>query len=187
MRLAVVALTIALAAGCGGGLQSAPAIEARSGWTTYHDERRGYTATFPSDWHRAREKLANLSEPREILSLGTYPLRHRASARCPVPMCPVPALDGLGPTDVLVSVQESSGDGATGAARRRPMRLPRAGLRTPPGAIPCWRGRVRRMAFHGFSDAGRNFYVFVAVGTRVSRRTRRELQRVLDSLRFDPR
>jgi len=43
------------------------------------------------------------------------------------------------------------------------------------------------MAFDGFTDAGRNFYVFAAVGTRVLAPTRRELQRVVDSLRFEPR
>lgn len=188
MRLAAVALIALVATGCGAAdREREPAIEPRAGWTTYHDERRGYTATFPSGWHRARESLTpNLLAPREILSLGSYPLRYDAEPRCPVPGCPVPALDGLGPTEVLLSIQEA-GRGAGFPARRRPMRLPRDDLRSPPGVKPCWRDRVEWTTFHSFGDAGRNFYVFAAVGTRVSLRSRRELQHVLDSLRFEPR
>lgn len=188
-RLLAVVLVLALLLGCGEDRERtvSSAVEPRAGWTAYHDERRGYMATFPSGWHRARENLTpNLLAPREILSLGTYPLRYDRSARCQAPMCPVPALDGLGPTDVLLSVQES-GAGSTGPTRKRPMRLSRVDLRSPKGVVQCWHGRVRWMAFQGFRDAGRNFYVFVAVGTRVSPRTRRELQRVLDSLRLEPR
>lgn len=84
-------------------------------------------------------------------------------------------------------MQEHLGGSAGFAARRRPLRVSPVDLRYPRGAKPCTRGRVGWMAFDGFTDAGRNFYVFAAVGTRVSAPTRRELQRVVDSLRFEPR
>jgi hypothetical protein len=55
------------------------------------------------------------------------------------------------------------------------------------GAHGCIRGRVAWYAFDYFVAGGRSLYVFVVMGERASARVRRELDRVLNSLRFTPR
>lgn len=159
------------------------------GWTTYRDEPRGYEVSFPSDWHRARSSLTGLVDPREILSVATYPLRRRfplGSGRCPALASPAPVLDDFGPRDAIVSIQERGSRRRGGfPARQRPLRLPPLDLH-PEGGLACARSRTDWIAFHPFRDAGRNFYAFAAMGRSASPQSRRELRRVLESLQFEP-
>lgn len=190
VRTTLLALVLCLVvAGCGSGEPSPPASPPPAGWTTYHDERRGYSVSFPSGWHRARESLTPmLVDPREIVSLGSYPLRFDAGDRCYPPIdAPVPALDRLGPADVLVSVQERGGSSLRGyPSRPRRFRLRPLDLRYPGRPRRCVARRIASMAFQPFSDAGRAFYVVVVTGRLASEQTRRHLRGVIDSFRFDP-
>ena len=71
------------------------------------DVRHGYSLVLPAGWHRARRNLTpQLVEPREILSVATYPLRYQRRARCRIPGCPAPALNGFRAKDILLSIQE---------------------------------------------------------------------------------
>jgi len=189
---AIGLLGLGLLGGCGSEPTTEGATTAASkpppGWTTYHDERRGYTVSFPSGWHRARTNLTpNLVDPREILTIATYPLRDSPSGRCFAPIdAPHPALDGLGPTDAIVSIQErrktETGDHPP---QTKPFRLPPLDLSYPEGSHSCLRGRVRSVAFHPFRVGERNFYAFAAFGRSASSQTRRNIRRVLERTRFD--
>jgi hypothetical protein len=148
--------------------------------------RHGYSVVLPAGWYRARRNLTpQLMDPREILSVATYPLRYQRRARCRITGCPTPALNGFRATDVLVSIQER--------LHARPMAVDVAidlkPRRTGLGAGPdsCTRGRVAWYAFDDFVKAGRSLYVFAAIGERAPARTLRDLERVLHSLRFSPR
>jgi hypothetical protein len=149
------------------------------------DVRHGYSVTLPAGWYRARRNLTpQLVDPREILSVATYPLRYRRGERCRIPGCPTPALNGFRATDILMSIQErvharrTNGDVAIDLERRQ------AGLGA--GAGSCTRGRVAWYAFEAFAEAGRSLYVLVVVGKRAPARARADLKRLLGSLRFSP-
>ncbi len=149
------------------------------------DVRHGYSVALPPGWHRARRNLTpQLVNPREILSVATYPLRYERRARC-IPGCPTPSLNGFRATDILISIQErvhaqtTTEDVAIDLTRRQPD--PGA------GAGGCARERVGWYAFEAFAEAGRSLYVLVVVGKRAPERTRAELKRLLGSLRFRPR
>ncbi len=85
-----------LLTGCGGGEssrheQASHPLQPPPGWTTYRDDRRGYEVSFPSGWHRARRSLSTVVDPREILSVATYPLRptpreRKGYGRCYAPI-----------------------------------------------------------------------------------------------------
>jgi hypothetical protein len=161
----------------------------RPGLTIHRDHKRGYEVTFPSRWYRARENLTRLAlvDPREILTIATFPLRLRRNDRCYPPIdAPVPALDRLGPRDALVSVQER-----IQIERRVPDNRPRH-FSLVPLDLHFYRGRtcarrtLGQASFTFFADQGRQFYAFVALGRAASPRTRFAVRRVLDSLAFDP-
>jgi hypothetical protein len=156
---------------------------------TYEDRRRGYTVTFPSSWHRARQSLTpDITDPKEILSLATFPLRTGDE------LCGGGGpLTRVQPSGALVTVQER-GRGAYGGADfpPRPARfLPDPEL---PGRS-TWPDCAERPGapplsildyWFGFGDAGRAFHVLVAVGRSAPAGLRRDAFRILDNLHFDP-
>jgi len=150
-------------------------------WNTYSNDERGLEATYPSDWYRADERLTpNLGDPLEILSLGTYPLRPGGD-RCA--HFPVNALDDLGPDDAFISVLERA---APFPASDDPPRPSRFELPTDSGTDRfCVVSDERRDDWVPFSDAGRAFYLLVAVGDSASEETRTELLTILNSLNFE--
>jgi hypothetical protein len=175
-----------LASGCGAPGTDAPELKAGSQGPRVSDVRHGYSVTLPIGWYRARRNLTpQLVDPREILSVATYPLRYKRGERCRIPGCPTPALNGFRAADILMSIQErvharkTTGDVAIDLERRQ------AGLGA--GAGSCTRGRVAWYAFEPFAEAGRSLYVLVVVGNRAPARMRADLKRLLGSLRFSPR
>lgn len=183
----MVALALSIAA-CGEPAGRA-AVDPPAGWTTYRDADQRLSVSLPSDWHRARRSLTpDLQEPREILSVASYPLRYDPRSRCRIPGCPLPAVDGLGRGDVLISIQERRSGAAHFPTRQRPLRQEPMTLDLGPGKRwLCAKRRLARATWTPFGDAGRAFYVFVGFGRGVAPETRREVRRVLDSLRFTPR
>ena len=181
--LATLAAALLLgASGCGEDPAPAHAPQPR---VTYEDPVYRYTVQLPAGWQRATESLTpHLVDPREILSVGTFPLRHREN-RCA--HVPTSALEDLGPTDALVSVQERGRRG--GAAAGFPPRP--AHFQFSDGSTSEASTCVRRPArftdsFIWFSDGGRRFHALVAFGLQAPERVRREAFAILDSLRFDP-
>lgn len=167
-----------------GSLDVAGAIR----WTTFRDEERGFEVTYPEDWLLADTNLTPvLSDPHEILSIGTYPLRPGGKA-CIDAYLPGDALQDLGARDVFITVQESSrGSGGParpesfgpGAARLAVDGLPACDTYEP---IPM------RGWWFAFGDQGRSFYAFLSLGPEAAgdATIREAAWQVLDSLSFDP-
>lgn len=179
-------LTCLAFGGCGAGEPSRPASPGPpAGWTTtYSDKARGYTMRIPTGWERARESLTPaLTDPREVASVGTRPLRHRRS-NCEA--FAGGARQALRAADALVTVQERGFDRASkwpdfpprprsfGAARAK---APEPGCGDRPGTQTWWLP---------FTAAGRHFYALVVIGPGAPARIRDEAFDLLNSLRFDP-
>jgi hypothetical protein len=181
---AIVVVAGLLVVSCGGEERSAAvATDAPPGLTRFVDRRLGFEVTFPSDWQRAGEVLTpSLSEPREILSVGTVrPLANRASTACP--QHPVETLAGVGPRDVFVTIQERTSRVAEGMVPGPP-RLD--AVAADDSELPaCLRREVPfKTYWMPFRESGRGFYADAAVGNDVSPEGVAELQALLDSLRF---
>jgi hypothetical protein len=179
-NLAVVAaLALApLLGGCWGG-DPDPHPKARA--FTAH----GITAALPAGWQRAAHRLTpNLSDPREVLAVGTYPLRYRRTGCAHMPSS---ALEDLGPRDALVTLQERGLDPHSSwrGFPRRPRRFGPS-LGGPSEASDCVpRARFRDHWFT-FADGGRHFHVLVAFGPNASPTTRGQAWAILDGLVVDP-
>jgi hypothetical protein len=157
-------------------------------WTTYRNDQVGFEVTYPEDWIRADTNLTPaLSDPHEILSLGTYPLKPGGKA-CIDAYLPGDALGDLGPDDVFLTVQESSA-GPGFPPRPSPFGPDEARLAVddlpacdeyPPIPMRGW--------WFAFQDHGRGLYAFLAIGRDVAPKseTWRTAWQVLNGLRFDP-
>jgi hypothetical protein len=182
--LLLLIMPLLLLAGCGGHDSHADRRARSPASAHYESSRWGYTVRYPVTWLRASRPLTpSLTDPREILSLGTFPLRYRHT-NCEA--WAGSAQQDLGDRDAFVSVREA-GDlsGADyGEFPRRPHRFGAQSGRAPePSPCPGGHGVLQHVRF---SEAGRNFDVLLGFGGRVSGEGRREAYRTLDSLRFDP-
>lgn len=176
-------------------VESRPNPEELTPTITYQNLGRSpFRVEYPAGWTSADESLApDLFDPREILSIGTFPLRPGGTAPTEA-FLPGNAIADIGPGDVFLTVQErvrrvggshfparSSGFGP--------------GMGCPSDDAACVEGSS--MGIEGlrawwipFSDrpSGRDFYAFVAMGEEAYRDPARSAAawRVLDSLAFDP-
>jgi hypothetical protein len=156
--------------------------------------RNAFRVEYPAGWTSADESLApDLFDPREILSIGTFPLRPGGTAPTEA-VLPGNAIADIGPGDVFLTVQERVGRSGGLNFPTRPSGFG-PGTGCPSGDAACVEGTS--MAIEGlrawwipFSDrpSGRDFYAFVAMGEEAYRDTARSTAawRVLDSLAFDP-
>lgn len=175
-----------LVAGCGGAAEQSSRAPASAsppppenvGWA---DEQRGFSLTHPATWQRASEPLTpDLGDPRELLALGTYPLRVGGD-RCA--HHPVNAVEDLGPRDALLVIFERAPPYAGRGYPPRPARLKlEAG-----GNKFCVPDTDRKDTWLAFGESGRAFYLLAAVGPDASAETRRQLDAIYDSLEFEPR
>ncbi len=176
-RLAAAAAAGLLAAAGCGGAGSAPAT--RRPLATY--SAHGVTVRLPPGWRAGGTSLTpHLVDPREVLAVGTRPLRYRPGGCAQVA---VGALAALGRTGAFLSLQER-GVGSV-AFPPRPTRFG-PGLGGPSEAAACVPGARFEDHWLPFADGGRNFYAEVAFGPSASAPTRRAAWRILDSLRVDP-
>lgn len=150
------------------------------------DRARGLEFQLPPGWQQAAASLTpGLLDPREVLSVATFPLRHRTTS------CAHMAggvLEDLGASDAFLTLQERGLDPSS----TWPDFPPRPahfgpGLGGPSEAARCAPGARFSDHWFGFTDAGRHFHVLVAFGHGAPVTTRREAWGVLDSLRIDPR
>jgi hypothetical protein len=190
-----------LVAGCGDqaglatGARGEPCVERErvaereSGppeWTTYLSAERGYAVSFPEGWQRATESLTPLlAEPRELLSLGTFPL-HYEKRDCE--HVPTAALESMSEEDVLLTILERAAPGRS-VSEDFPPRPASFAFEPDRGSEAPWcvHGPVR-FADHWFTftDAGRHFHVLVALGHSAPAELRRQAYGILDTLRVDP-
>jgi hypothetical protein len=112
------------------------------GWVSFQSVRYHYRVSYPSTWHRATSSLTpHLSDPHEILTVGTGPLPV-GGPRCA--QVPVNALEAVGPAGALVSIQERARAHVDGGFAPRPNRFQ---LRPTP-ALEIARG-CRKLGFGG--------------------------------------
>jgi hypothetical protein len=141
-----------------------------------------HSVSYPSSWHRASRSLTpHLSDPHEILTLGTSRLP-LGGPRCA--QVPVNALEAVGVTGALITIQERAPASTDGGFPPRPKHFQ---LRpTPSLEIPSCLARNERprMTWIAFRDHGRHFYALIALGRQATSRTREQAERILESLRF---
>ena len=172
-------LTLAIAtvvlAGCHDKSGSSP-------HSTYASHR--VTVELPVGWHAARVNLTpNLVDPRQVLAVGTYPVRYRPHDCAHEP---VSALQDLGPRDAFIEIEERKvGGGPSSEFPPRPAHFG-AGLGGPSEATECTPGTQMSEHWFGFSDQGRHFYALVAFGPAASNATKDAAWKVLDSLKVEP-
>ena len=166
----------------GTGVPPEPTQVDVEGWLSYEDPDHGFSVHYPAGWTRSDRSLTpQLVDPAEILSVGTFPMRPGG------PNCvqfPVNAITDLGPGDALISILERE-RGDVGAYPPRPEAFgPQYGsdgdesrhcLDAPKEFSHWW---------IAFSDQGRAFYAYVAMGSEVTDQRRDEAWAILDSLRF---
>jgi hypothetical protein len=181
--LALVLLTACLAAACRASPAPPRTAATPAGTTRHVDERRGFEVTFPSRWQRARRVLTPaLTDPREILSLGTVrPVVNGPSSRCA--QHPLATLRRVGPRDVFVTLLERTNQADKGMVPGPPQL---AAVKADDSEIPACLGRnvPFKTYWMPFSSGGRGFYAAAAIGDDVPARGRARVQAVLDSLRF---
>jgi hypothetical protein len=172
-------LVAAMGVGCD---DTEPPAEGKS----HRNERLGYRVSLPAGWHLAKRNLSpSLVEPREVLTVATFPIR-RSHQLCR-------ALAEIPPDEALVTLQERAR-----FARGDPTFPPRPSKFEPDSRLPgkselpyCLRGYegppIPMLDYwFGFRDAGRAFHVFVGVGKKAPKEVRREAFGILDKLRLDP-
>ena len=163
-----------------------------------HDERHRYTVTYPEDWLVADENLTPwLAAPEEILSLGTFSMPVSDATEdglrlFDAPVAPA-ALLSMGAGDAFISLQERRGEGLVGFDER-PIRFGPLGCdlaiygcrpSDDPDLPDGWPDPPFRAWWIPFQDAGRGFYLFVAIGTDASQELTDQTWDVADSLSFE--
>jgi hypothetical protein len=171
---------LALGAGCGAARERQASAPQTSSFQAH-----GLTVALPAGWQAAGTSLTpHLVDPREVLTVATYPLRYRRTACAQVAGS---ALEDLGPRDAFVTLQERGRDpGSTWPDfPERPAHFgPQLGGRSEASA--CVPGAHFSDHWFGFSAGGRHFHADVAFGPQASAATRAAAWTVLDSLRVDP-
>lgn len=156
---------------------------------TLHDEARGFTVTYPSTWIVADENLTPwLVSPEEILSIGTFPLETSKDPDGGLRLFDAPvapsALADLTTGDALVSLQESSE--SVGPEQTRLEHFGPLGCQD--AIFGCdaenWHDVPFRAWWIPFEDAGRQFYLFVAIGNEAPSELRDQAWAVAESLSF---
>jgi hypothetical protein len=177
---ALIVGALVLLVGCGG---DANAEESR--WLRYDDSEAGFTVLYPETWNRSIVSLTpDLTEPAEILSLGTHTLRP-GSDSCS--QTPGHALDDMTELDAFITVQERIVDGGAGpVAIDFPPRPETFSLEAEDAAVgaACSENEGIQTWWIPFRDSGRGFYMQVAIGKSVGEETRRQVAGILKSLVF---
>ncbi len=140
----------------------------------------------PEGWQVAESSLTpNLGDPREILSVGTFPMVAGGDTCAQVPES---AMEALGPEDVLVSLQERSQVDASSFGPRPVSFEPLLDGIDRGDAFECVdpseRADIGTLLWLPFRDDDRGFYLIVVMGTEVTDETRDQTVAMLDSLDF---
>jgi hypothetical protein len=177
--VAAATATLALSA-CGGGHAATSATQPRT------DLGHGLTVQLPKGWEAAHTNLTpHLLDPREEMSVGTFPLRYRPGLCAQLPSG---TLEGLRPRDAFITLQERGLNSRSSWPDfpPRPVRFgPQLGGASEVEACV----KPARFTDHWFSftDGGRHFHVLVVFGLQASRQVEDQAWAILDSLRVDPR
>jgi hypothetical protein len=191
VRRARAAAPIALVALVAAGLLGAGVSGSASSTRTFSSERHSVEGTLPVGWQRSDSRLVPLLMPREILSVGTFPMPAGGGGNCGRE--PVAAIARMEPGDALVSIQEYT---VTAAMRERlqagagpPSLHAGAGAMTlrRQSLLSAERGRDRPPLWSTtlpFSSHGRWFDALVYVRARPTPERLRQVRTILEGLRF---
>jgi hypothetical protein len=161
----------------------APATSQEATWTTYRDEENRFSVRYPAAWTRATVRLTPiLADPREILSIGTSELPPGGESCA---QFPVNALDAVGATDALLTLQESGHPDLAGfpplpddLEHLEPdTRFWGAGCLQNPNRLVTWWIRFR--------ERDRAFYGLVAIGNSATEETRGQVFQALSSFQVE--
>jgi hypothetical protein len=174
VKLVIVVVGLVLA-GCGASAEA----------TTDTFSAHGLTVKLPEGWQPAGGKLTRLEDPREVLAVGTFPLRYRQVGCYQMPSS---ALEDLGPNDALVTLQERGADPQSSWPDfpARPASFGPTPDDTGSDASACAPSGHFVSHWFRFTDAGRHFHVLVAFGPEASEATQHEAWSILDGLKVDP-
>lgn len=144
--------------------------------------------TYPGDWHLSEESLTpNLGSPREVFSLGSFPLRPGGPNCAQIPS---QALHDMAATDVFVTIQERGIDAIPSGFDPRP-----DNFEPTPGSTdnvfhdclePEERDDVGAIHWIWFADQDRYFHLLVAIGRDASPEDTSALWNVLDEMQIGP-
>lgn len=125
----------------------------------------GMVLTYPADWFLATRTLTpNLGNPREVFSLGSFPLTP-GGPNCA--QAPTRALHDMKTTDVFLTIQERTGADIAGLDPR-PDRFGPTATSTENALYDCLepeeRADLGSIHWISFTDGGRYLYALVALG-----------------------
>jgi hypothetical protein len=182
--LLVASVLVACRSGSAEGvLAPAEMTTQRPAWTTYDDQEGRFSIRYPAAWERSMQSLTpGLTDPREIVSVGSYHMRPGGELCAHLP---VNALEDLSPADAFLTVQER----AQPHLADYPPRPTQFDLGKPtegfdgelcvrePGDLHQW--------WLPFRDGSRAFYALVALGASASEETRQQVTQTLNSFHID--
>jgi hypothetical protein len=156
---------------------------------TYSDPEWLYTVSYPEEWDRFEGTMTSLGQRRnwEMLSLGSFEL-NSGDYKCA--QIPERALRELSPTDAFVTIQEPEGVAESDLFPPRPESFS-LDLSTRTDNVyeifDCLQP-TQDFGFEmiPFSDGGRKFYAYVAVGLQAAPERINQVLQVLDSLEILP-
>jgi hypothetical protein len=146
----------------------------------------GLSVQLPGGWRSANTNLTpHLVDPREEMSVGTFPLSYR---RGECAQFPSGTLERLRPNDAFITVQERGLDPHS-TWPDFPPRPARFGPDLGGGSEVEQCVPERRFADHwfNFTDGGRHFDVLVVFGLQASQQVQAQAWGILDSLKVNPR
>jgi hypothetical protein len=191
MRRARAAALIALVALVAAGVLDTGVSGSDASSQAFSSERHSFEGTLPVGWQRSDTRLVPLLMPREILSVGTFPMPAGGGGNCGRE--PVAAIARMERGDALVSIQEYTvsaamrerlqagagppslhGGAAAMTLRRRSLLSAERGRGRP----PLWSTTLP------FSSHGRWFDALVYVRARPTPERLRQVRAILEGLRF---
>jgi hypothetical protein len=155
-------------------------------WSTFTSRTGDLEIKYPPDWQLAARVLTpHLSDPHEVLALGTFPMQ-AADHNCA--HIPVNALEQMARTDGFIWITERTGTAEMPASNfgLRPTVIgPRTGADANQGDLSAClnhplAGTARAISF---DDHDRHFTITYALGSDVSPQRRSDLLRILNSFR----
>jgi hypothetical protein len=152
-------------------------------WLTFTSPGGDLRISYPPDWKIAGANLTpHLTDPREVVALGTFPLQP-ADHNCA--HIPVNALEQMGPTDGFIWITERAGTSApTPNFGPRPTSIgPTTGTDANGGDLAACLdhpllGTARAISF---DDHGRHFTISYAVGSDATAQRRDDILAILNS------
>jgi hypothetical protein len=145
--------------------------------------------TYPAGWHLADGNLTpNLADPREVFSLGSFPLRVGGPHCAQVPS---QALHDLETTDVFLTLQERGADAIASGFDPRPHKFGPTSGSTDNEVYDCVepdeRDDIGKIHWIWFTDQDRYFHVLVALGREAAPENVSAAWGVLDQLVIEPK